>query len=45
VSWPARKDFLGSAVVVLVVVVVVSLFLTAVDNGLSWLMQKTKIGF
>jgi preprotein translocase SecE subunit len=45
VSWPARKEYLGSSVVVLIVVVVVSLFLTAVDHGLSWLMQVTKIGF
>jgi preprotein translocase SecE subunit len=45
VSWPARKEYVGSSVVVLVVVLVVSLFLTAVDHGLSWLMQVTKIGF
>jgi len=45
VSWPARKEYVGSSVVVLVVVLVVSLFLTAVDHGLSWLMQVTRIGF
>ena len=45
VSWPARKEYLGSSVVVLIVVLVVSLFLTAVDHGLSWLMQVTRIGF
>lgn len=45
VSWPARKEYVGSSVVVLIVVLVVSLFLTAVDHGLSWLMQVTKIGF
>lgn len=45
VSWPARKDYLGSALVVIVVITVVSLFLWAADTGLSELMKKLKIGF
>ncbi len=45
VSWPARKEYLGSALVVIVVITVVSLFLWASDAGLSELMKKLKIGF
>jgi preprotein translocase subunit SecE len=45
VSWPARKEYLGSALVVVVVIAVVSLFLWASDAGLSRVMQKLKIGF
>ena len=45
VSWPARKDYLGSAFVVIVVIAVVSVFLWAADEGLSRVMQKLKIGF
>ena len=45
VSWPARKDYLGSSLVVIVVITVVSLFLWAADAGLSELMKKLKIGF
>ena len=45
VSWPARKEYLGSALVVVVVIAVVSLFLWAADEGLSRVMQKLKIGF
>jgi preprotein translocase subunit SecE len=45
VSWPARKEYLGSALVVVVVIAVVSVFLWAADAGLSRVMQKMKIGF
>lgn len=45
VSWPARKEYLGSSAVVVVVVVIVSLFLHFIDMGLSKLMQKLGIGF
>lgn len=45
VSWPARKEYMGSSVVVVAVVVVVSLFLHFVDMGLSGLMKALGIGF
>lgn len=45
VSWPARKEYLGSALVVIIVIAVVSIFLWAADEGLSRVMQKLKIGF
>jgi preprotein translocase SecE subunit len=45
VSWPARKEFVGSAMIVVLVVAVVSMFLHYVDAGLSWLMQKWGVGF
>jgi preprotein translocase subunit SecE len=45
VSWPARKEYLGSALVVVIVIAVVSLFLWGADEGLSRVMQKLKIGF
>ena len=45
VSWPARKEYLGSALVVVVVITVVSLFLWAADEGLSQVMKTLKIGF
>ena len=45
VSWPARKEYLGSAMVVLVVITIVSLFLWASDAGLSEVMKRLKIGF
>ncbi len=45
VSWPPRKEYVGSAVVVVVVVAVISLFLHAADWGLSRLMQWWGIGF
>jgi preprotein translocase SecE subunit len=45
VSWPARKEYLGSALVVVIVIAVVSIFLWAADEGLSRVMQKLKIGF
>ena len=45
VSWPARKEYVGSAVVVVLVVAVVSTFLHYVDKGLSLLMQHWGVGF
>lgn len=39
VTWPSRKQTLGSTVVVLVVVAIVSLFLGIIDAGLSGLMR------
>ena len=45
VSWPARKEFVGSAMIVVLVVAVVSMFLHYVDAGLSWLMQRWGVGF
>jgi preprotein translocase SecE subunit len=45
VSWPSRKEYLGSSVVVVLVVALVSTFLYVVDLGLTWLMHKTGIGF
>jgi preprotein translocase subunit SecE len=45
VSWPPRKEYVGSAVVVVLVVVVISVFLHFVDKGLSGLMKGLGIGF
>ena len=45
VSWPARKEYVGSAFVVVIVVAVVSLFLHLVDMGLSRLMTLLGIGY
>lgn len=45
VSWPARKEYLGSAMIVVLVVAVVSIFLHYVDAGLSALMQRLGVGF
>ena len=45
VSWPARKEFVGSAMIVVLVVAVVSMFLHYVDLGLSKLMQAWGVGF
>jgi preprotein translocase SecE subunit len=45
VSWPARKEYLGSAFVVVLVVAVISIFLHFVDLGLSEIMKKVGIGF
>jgi preprotein translocase subunit SecE len=39
VTWPSRKQTLGSTVVVLVVVAIISLFLGVVDMGLSSLIR------
>ena len=45
VSWPARKEYVGSAMIVVLVVAVVSIFLHYVDAGLSLLMQRLGVGF
>jgi preprotein translocase SecE subunit len=45
VSWPARKEYLGSASVVVLVVAIISLFLYFVDHGMSKLFGFLKIGF
>lgn len=39
VTWPSRKQTMGSTVVVIVLVMVISLFLGLVDFGLSSLMR------
>jgi preprotein translocase SecE subunit len=46
VSWPTRREWVGSTIVVVVLVVVLSFFLYGVDEFvLSPLMQKLRIGF
>ncbi len=45
VSWPATKEWVGSSLVVVVVMVFVSLFVYFVDMGLSEILQKLRIGF
>jgi preprotein translocase subunit SecE len=39
VTWPSRKQTLGSTAVVLVVVAIISLFLGIVDAGLSGMIR------
>ena len=39
VTWPSRKQTIGSTVVVIVLVIIVSLFLGIVDIGLSSLIR------
>ena len=39
VTWPSRKQTMGSTVVVLVIVTIISLFLGVVDAGLSGLIR------
>jgi preprotein translocase subunit SecE len=39
VTWPTRKQTMGSTVVVVILVVIISLFLGLVDMGLSSLMR------
>jgi preprotein translocase subunit SecE len=39
VTWPSRKQTIGSTVVVLALVVLISLFLGVVDIGLSHLIK------
>jgi len=39
VTWPTRKQTIGSTVVVIVLVLIISLFLGVVDIGLSSLMR------
>jgi preprotein translocase SecE subunit len=45
VSWPARKEYVGSATIVVLVVAIVSGFLHFVDKYLSLLMQSLGVGF
>lgn len=45
VSWPARKEYVGSAMIVVLVVAVTSGFLHFVDLYLSKLMQYLGVGF
>jgi len=39
VTWPSKKQTMGSTVVVLVIVAIISLFLGIVDAGLSGLIS------
>jgi preprotein translocase subunit SecE len=39
VTWPSRKQTMGSTVVVIILVIIISLFLGLVDFGLSSLMR------
>jgi len=39
VTWPSRKQTMGSTVVVLIIVAIISLFLGVVDAGLSGLIR------
>ncbi|MBW1812426.1 MAG: preprotein translocase subunit SecE [Deltaproteobacteria bacterium] len=39
VTWPSRKQAIGSTVVVLILVIVVSFFLGAVDIGLRQIVR------
>ncbi|HXG60595.1 MAG TPA: preprotein translocase subunit SecE [Planctomycetota bacterium] len=45
VAWPARKEYVGSSVVVVLVITVISVFLYAVDSILSALLKWWGIGF
>jgi len=45
VSWPKRKEYWTASVVVIVLIIVISLFLFAVDRGLSALLHSWGIGF
>jgi preprotein translocase subunit SecE len=40
VTWPSRKQTMGSTVVVLVIVTIISMFLGLVDLGLSGLIRS-----
>jgi preprotein translocase subunit SecE len=40
VTWPSRKQTLGSTVVVIVLVIIVAIFLGTVDAGLSTLIRR-----
>ena len=40
VTWPSRKQTMGSTVVVLVIVTIISMFLGLVDMGLSGLIRS-----
>jgi len=45
VSWPPHKEWIGSSVVVMIVIGFVSVFLYIVDRGLSHVLEQLKIGF
>lgn len=45
VSWPPNREWIGSSIVVVVVLVFISVFLYVVDAGLSYALQKLRIGF
>ena len=45
VSWPTRREWIGSTIVVLVLVMILSFFLFGVDSLLSPLLQSWRIGF
>lgn len=45
VSWPLRKEWVGSSIVVIVLVAAVACFLWASDEFLTWVMLKTNLGF
>jgi preprotein translocase subunit SecE len=40
VTWPSRAEVVNSTAVVLVVVVLLAVFLAAVDVGLSWIVDR-----
>lgn len=44
VAWPARREYVGAAVVVIVMVAIVSLYLTGVDLLLSSVLRWLQIG-
>ena len=39
VSWPTRKEVMGSTSVVIVMVIVLAVFLAVVDHALTWLVR------
>ena len=39
VSWPSREELFQSTMVVIVVSLVVTAFIAAVDQGLTWLIR------
>ena len=39
VSWPSRREVMGSTTVVIIVVLVIAVFLAVVDVGLSRLVR------
>jgi preprotein translocase SecE subunit len=45
VAWPARHEYVGAAVVVIALALVVSLYLLGVDSVLSFLLSKIGLGF
>lgn len=45
VTWPARKEYVGSSFVVVLLIAIVSSFLYLADEGLSRIMKHLGIGF